>query len=79
MQIEISTAPPQIKNWLNSAKNGEPIIFTEQGQIVGRIAIDEPTDLPRRQAGLLAGVSLDPAFFEPLDDDELALWNGDSE
>ena len=79
MQIEISTAPPQLQHWLNNAKNGEPVIFTEQGKIVGRIAIDEPTALPtqpKRQAGLLAGASLDPAFFDPLDDNELALWNG---
>lgn len=27
-----------------------------------------------RQAGLLAGAELNPAFFEPLDDDELAQW-----
>lgn len=36
----------------------------------------EVSDLPKkakaRQAGLLAGLALDPAFFEPLDDEELA-------
>lgn len=28
----------------------------------------------KRQAGILAGYTVDPAFYEPLDDDELARW-----
>ncbi len=89
MQIEINQLPMQAQRWFDIAQTGEPIRFVNSGRIVARLAltdIAETTTTPtkkttnnnkkKRQAGRLAktGRTLDPAFFEPLDDEELSLW-----
>ncbi len=87
MQIEINQLPMQAQRWFDMAQTGEPIRFVNSGRIVARLAltdIAETTDKTttkknkkKRQTGRLAktGRTLDPAFFEPLDDEELSLFS----
>ena len=34
MQIEISTLPESVKQWIETANVGEPLVFTKQGQVI---------------------------------------------
>ncbi len=84
MQIEINQLPVQAQRWFDMAQTGEPIRFVNSGRIVARLALTDIAETKKttnnnkkkRQAGRLAktGRTLDPAFFEPLDDEELSLW-----
>ncbi len=84
MQIEINQLPMQAQRWFDMAQTGEPIRFVNSGRIVARLALTDIAETKKtttnnkkkRQAGRLAktGRTLDPAFFEPLDDEELSLW-----
>ncbi len=79
MQIAINQLPKQTQQWFDMAQAGEPIHFVNSGQIIAKLALIDNSNTkkkPQRQAGRLAkkGRTLDPKFFEPLDDEELALW-----
>ena len=56
---------------------GEVIIARGKTPVAKLTAIAKPE---RARAGVWKGlVSLDDRFFEPLPDDELALWNGEGD
>lgn len=57
---------------------GEVVIARGKTPAVKLLRADPPR--PKRVFGRLKGqVSLDERFFEPLPDDELALWNGEGD
>jgi len=42
--------------------------------IIKKMETESGVDNDKRQAGILAGYTADPAFYEPLDEAELARW-----
>jgi prevent-host-death family protein len=55
---------------------GEVVIAKGKEPAVKLVPVNQPK--PKRMPGRLKGkIMLTEAFFEPLSDDELALWNGE--
>lgn len=73
--VTIRTANATLSQLIARAEAGEEIIVTRGTQPVARIIAITP--IPRkRQAGAYRGrISVDPAFFDPLPEDELSKWS----
>lgn len=73
-QVNIHEAKTQFSQLVDRAHAGEEIIVAKDGEPWARLV---PLAVPTpRQPGLLRGLRIDPAFDEPLPDDELDAWNG---
>ena len=79
MQITIDAAQGQLSELIAAAKAGEEVVLADGETPVARIvALEKPPKRPFK-FGLLEGKLAPPPpdFFDPLDEDELALWDGD--
>ncbi len=73
-KVNIHEAKTQFSQLVDRAHAGEEIIVAKDGKPWARLV---PLAAPTvRQPGLLRGLRIDPAFYEPLPDDELDAWNG---
>jgi prevent-host-death family protein len=72
----IHTAKTQLSKLVARAEAGEEIVILRGKQPVARLVpLEKP--LPQRRPGMFKGlITVGPEFFEPLPDDELALWEG---
>jgi prevent-host-death family protein len=78
----IHAAKTNLSKLVARAEAGEEIVLARGKEPVAKIVpirpLEEPR--PRRQPGRLKGlISIGPEFFDPLPDDELALWNGEGD
>jgi len=74
----IFEAKTKLSHLLKQAQKGEVVIITS-GRSKTPIARLEPVQpVAKKRLGILEtpGFVLSPAFFEPLPDDELDLWDG---
>ena len=70
--VNVLEAKTHFSSLLARAEQGEEIIVARAGKPVVRLV---PVNLPDRQFGFLdLGEIPDSAFFDPLPDEELALW-----
>ncbi|HXT79108.1 MAG TPA: type II toxin-antitoxin system prevent-host-death family antitoxin [Acetobacteraceae bacterium] len=70
--VNIYDAKTQLSRLIDRAAAGEDILIARAGKPVVRlVAVDEA--LPR-QPGLLKGLAVPDALFDPLPADELAVW-----
>ena len=75
MQINVHEAKTQLSRLLDRAHHGEEIIIAKNGRPYARLVAIEAAQ--PRQLGFLQGTfEVGPEFFEPLSDEELALWEG---
>ena len=75
MQVNVHEAKTQLSRLLERAHHGEEIIIAKNGRPYARLVAIEPTQ--PRQLGFLRGAfEVGPEFFEPLSEEELALWEG---
>lgn len=59
---------------------GEVIIARGKTPVATLVAAPVQTVKPKRQAGAWKGrIGFDESFFDPLSEDELALWNGEGD
>ena len=85
MPVTVHQAKTNLSKMLAAVERGEEFIIARGSKPVARLGPIEPSKpdpepqpKPRRVPGRLAGkIALTDAFFEPLPDDELALWNGE--
>lgn len=72
--VNVHEAKTHLSRLLEQAHHGEEIIVAKAGKPYARLValLPEPA---RRQPGRLEG-RVGPEFFEPLDDAELAPWEG---
>ncbi len=72
--VTMHRAKTNLSQLVAEAEAGEEVVIMRDQQATVRLVrVSEPA--PRRQYGALAGkVSVTPAFFEPLPDDELTAW-----
>jgi prevent-host-death family protein len=77
----IHAAKTNLSKLVARAEAGEEIVLARGKVPVAKIVPLQPVpDKPRRQFGRLKGlISIGPEFFDPLPDDELALWNGEGD
>lgn len=59
---------------------GEVIIARGKTPVAKLVAIPAEPVKPKRYAGMWKGrIGFDESFFDPLPEDELALWNGEGD
>jgi antitoxin (DNA-binding transcriptional repressor) of toxin-antitoxin stability system len=74
MRVNVHQAITQLSKLIAAAEAGEEVVIARGDKpVVKMVAI---TPAPKRQFGAYKGqFSVGPEFFDPLPDDELALWN----
>lgn len=75
MQVTIHAAKTNLSKLIDAALSGEEVILAKGKKPVARIV---PIPQTRFRIWLLEGqlAGLGPDFFEPMGEDELALWEG---
>lgn len=75
MQVTIHTAKTNLSKLIEAARAGEEVVIAK-----GRIPVARIVAIPQTRfaIGLLKGkvTGAGPDFFEPMSEDELALWEG---
>lgn len=72
--INVHEAKTHLSRLLDRAHAGEEIVLAKAGKPYAKL-IPLPRGAQKRKPGRLKG-KLDPAFFDPLPDEELAKWEG---
>jgi prevent-host-death family protein len=79
MIVKMHQAKTQLSKLIAAALAGEEVVIARGSEPVVRLTPLAPVK-KKRVAGRLKGqFKLTDAFFEPLPDDELALWNGEGD
>ncbi|MGH6993525.1 MAG: type II toxin-antitoxin system Phd/YefM family antitoxin [Caulobacteraceae bacterium] len=79
MIVTVHKAKTQLSKLIASALAGEEVIIARGDKPAVKLTPVQ-SDAPKRQFGALKGkIRLTDAFFEPLPDEELALWEGGEE
>lgn len=75
MQVTVHTAKTNLSKLIDAALSGEDVIIAKGKKPVARLV---PIAQNKFNIGLLKGqlAGQMPDFFAPMDDDELALWEG---
>lgn len=74
MKMNVQEAKAQLSRLVDAAMMGDEVIIAKAGKPCVRLV---PVELPPRQPGSAKGkAALTPAFFEPLPEDELKVWDG---
>lgn len=82
--VTIHEAKTHLSRLISRVESGEEIIVARGSKPVAKIVPLEPRQKKRRVPGRLAHLlppgkdPLSDGFWDPLPDDELALWNGES-
>lgn len=74
--INVHEAKTHLSRLLDKAHAGEEIVLGKAGKPYARLVPLKQTPARKRELGFLKGYRLDESFFEPLPDEELALWEG---
>jgi prevent-host-death family protein len=79
MQIELTEAATKLSELILAAERGEEVVIARDGQPAAKIVALAPAEeapKKKRVFGAYKGlISIGPEFFDPLPEDELALWN----
>jgi prevent-host-death family protein len=79
MIVKVHQAKTQLSKLIAAALAGEEVVIARGSEPVVRLTPITPVK-KKRVAGRLKGkIAFDDAFFDPLPDDELALWNGEGD
>ncbi len=70
--VNLYDAKTQLSRLIDRATSGEEILIGRAGKPLVRLVPVE--DALPREPGLLKGLVIPDAFFDPLPDDELAEW-----
>ncbi|MEA2744731.1 MAG: hypothetical protein QOF90_3689 [Acetobacteraceae bacterium] len=70
--VNLYDAKSQLSRLIDRAAAGEDIVIARAGKPIVRLVPVE--DALPRQPGLLAGLTVPDALFDPLTDDEQNLW-----
>jgi len=79
MIVKMHQAKSQLSKLIAAALAGEEVVIARGNQPVVKLTPVEPTPKPRVPGRFKGQFKLTDAFFEPLPDDELALWNGEGD
>lgn len=74
MKVPIHQAKAQLSRLIQKACDGEEIVISRGREPVARL-VPVKHERPQRKFGALRGkLRVDPTFFEPLPDEEIAAW-----
>ena len=77
--VSVHEAKTHLSRLIDKVLSGEEVVITRRNRVVARIVSPE-TPKKKPLLGALKGrIELDESFFDPLPDDELALWNGEGD
>ncbi len=79
MIFTVHQAKTQLSKLIASALEGEEVIIARGDKPVVRLTPVEPVRKRPVFGSMKGEIALTDAFFEPLPDDELALWNGEGD
>jgi antitoxin (DNA-binding transcriptional repressor) of toxin-antitoxin stability system len=79
MIVKIHQAKTQLSKLIAAAEAGEEVVIARGDKPVVRLTAFEPARKKRVFGSMKGQIALTDAFFEPLPDDELALWNGEGD
>lgn len=69
--VNVHEAKTHLSQLLDRVKSGDEVVLAKNGIPFARLV---PLETPRkRQLGFIKG-TVSPAFFEPLPEEELAVW-----
>jgi prevent-host-death family protein len=72
IEMNVHEAKSQLSRLLDAAQSGEEVIIARAGKPVARLV---PIETPKRVPGIAKGIwKVDDSFFDPLSEEELALW-----
>lgn len=72
--VTIHTAKTRLSQLVARVEAGEEIVLARGKHPVAKLVPHQPRK-PKREFGALRGVvTVDPSFFDPLPEDELAAW-----
>ncbi len=79
MIFTVHQAKTQLSKLIASALAGEEVIIARGDKPVVKLTALEPAKRGPVFGSMKGQIALTDAFFEPLPDDELALWNGEGD
>lgn len=74
--MNVHEAKTHLSKLLSRVEAGEEIVIARAGKPCARLVPYVPA-ATRRMPGRFRGLKIPPEFFDPLPDDELALWEGE--
>ena len=75
LTVNVHEAKTQLSRLLAQVEAGEEVVIARRGQPVARLVGCKPKG--KRRFGAMKGkIELTDAFFEPLPEEELKLWEG---
>ena len=75
LTVNVHEAKTQLSRLLTQVEAGEEVVIARRGAPVARLVACKPKG--KRQPDVLKGrIAVTDAFFEPLPEDELKLWEG---
>ena len=84
MIVKMHQAKTQLSKLVAAALAGEDVVIARGSEPMVRLTPVEakpprPTRVKRRFGALKGKIAFSDSFFDPLPDDELALWNGEGD
>lgn len=79
IRVNVAEAKTHLSRYLESVERGETVVLCRRNVPIAEIrALPKPAREPR-PVGIDRGMTIPAAFFEPLPDDLLAVFEGDAE
>ncbi len=75
----VHQAKTQLSRLLAEVEAGEDVVIARGAKPVARLVPFEPIKNARAFGRLKGQISTDDSFFDPLPEEELALWNGEGD
>jgi prevent-host-death family protein len=77
LMVNIADAKARLSEYLDAVAQGEQVIICNRNRPVAELrAIAPARTAPRDLSPMFPDWKIDPKFFEPLTDEELAAWEG---
>jgi prevent-host-death family protein len=77
--VSVHEAKTHLSRLLREISQGGEVEITNRNRVVARLVPSEPPKKKPLLGALKGKIKLDDGFFDPLPEDELALWNGEDD
>ena len=77
--VSVHEAKTHLSRLIEKVLAGEEVVIARNKEPVVRLVREKPPRKTPLLGALKGKIKLDDSFFDPLPDDELALWNGEGD